>query len=178
MLGFIKREMRKMLNPYCAKTLFIALVRSITEYACQVWSPYCHTHIARIESIQKRFLRFALGDLPWTDPLRLPPYTNRLRLLNMPTLQRHRDYLRLSFLVNLINGKIDCPGLLAKLNIRINSRNLRSTEFFSLNNYHTNYGRFSSLNSMLIIYNEYRDKLIFNDVNSLRFKLYFLFNQI
>ena len=177
-LGFIKREMREMLDPYCAKTLFIALVRSITEYACQVWSPYCGIHIDRIESIQKKFLRFALRGLPWTDPLRLPGYINRLRLLNMPTLQRHRDYLRLSFLVNLLNGKIDCPGLLAKLNLRINSRNLRSVEFFSINSYRTNYGRFSSLNSMFIIYNEFSDKLSCNDVNSLRFKLYFLFNQM
>ena len=89
-----------MTDPYCAKTLFIALVRPITEYACQVWSPHCGIHMARIESIQRRFLIFALRSLPWTNPFRLPSYQNTLNLLNMPTLQRHRDYLRLSFITN------------------------------------------------------------------------------
>ena len=144
-LGFVKREMREMCDPYCAKTLFIALVRPIMEYACQVWSPHCVVHIARIESIQKRFLLFALRSLHWADPLRLPSYEDRLRLLSMPTLQKHRDYLRLSFITNLLNGDIDCPGLLAKLFLRINSRNLRSTEFFLIKSYRTNYGRFSPL---------------------------------
>ena len=84
--------------------------------------------MARIESIQRRFLVFALRNFPWYDPFRLPSYEDRLRLLNMPTLQRHRDYLRLSFITNLLNGKINCPGLLPKLSTRINSRNLRSNK--------------------------------------------------
>ena len=175
-LGFIKREMREMMDPYCAKTLFISLVRSVTEYACQVWSPHCGIHIARIESIQRSFLRFALRNLSWTDPLRLPSYEDRLPLLNLPTLQRHRDYLRLSFIVNLLNGKIDCPGLLTKMNLRINSRNLRSIEFFSINCYRTNYGRYSPLNSKMTIYNEFSKKIILNDLTNHEFKLYVLFN--
>ena len=134
---------------YCAKTLFIALVRPIMEYACQVWSPHCGIHIVRIESIQKRFLLFALRNLPWSNPLRLPSYEDRLRLLSMPTLQKHRDYLGLTFITNLLNGGIDCPGLLAK---KINSRSLRSMDFLLLNSYRTNYGRFSPLNLMFIIY--------------------------
>ena len=97
--------MREMLDPYCAKTLFISLVRSIFEYACQVWSPHYDIHISRIESIQRRFLKFALRNLPWPDPFTLPAYENRLHLLNMPTLRRHRDYLKLSFITNLLNGK-------------------------------------------------------------------------
>ena len=73
-LGFIKREMREMFDPYCVKTLFITLVRSITEYACQVWSPHYGVHIDRIESIQKRFIKFALKILSWTDTFRWPAY--------------------------------------------------------------------------------------------------------
>ena len=177
-LGFIKRELREMCDPYCAKTLFIALVRSITEYACQVWSPHCGTHIARIESIQRRFIIFALRNLPWSDPYRLPSYEDRLRLLNMPTLHRHRDYLRLSFISNLLNGRINCPGLLARLFLRINSRNLRSMDLFLINSYRTNYGRFSPLNSMLLLYNEFSDKINSNNVKDQNFKLYFLYNII
>ena len=177
-LGFIKRELREMTDPYSAKTLFIALVRSITEYACQVWSPHCAVHIARIESIQRRFLVFALRNLPWTNAFRLPSYEDRLRLLNMPTLQRHRDYLRLSFITNIINGRINCPGLLSRLFLRINSRNLRSNNYFWVKSYRTNYGRFSPLNSMLILYNEFSDKINLNNVIDQNFKLYFLNNII
>ena len=126
--------------------------------------------MARIESIQRKFLRFALRYLPWSDPLRLPAYENRLRLLNMPTLQKHRDYLRFSFIDNLINGRIDCPGLLEKLNLRINAEN--STKY-----YLTNYVLFSSLNDMMVLYNKFGDQLILNDAKNHNFKLYFLFNQ-
>ena len=33
---------------------------------------------------KKYFLRFALRELPWSDPNRLPSYEHRLALLNMP----------------------------------------------------------------------------------------------
>ena len=55
-LGFVKREMREMCDPYCAKTLFIALVRPIMEYACQVWSPHCVIYILQeLNQFQKYF---------------------------------------------------------------------------------------------------------------------------
>ena len=98
-MGFIYRESRELSDPYCIRSLFFfALVRSILEYACPVCLPYCLKDRARLESVQKRFLRFALRGLPWTDAFRLPCYEDRLALLNMPTLERHREFIGLSFI--------------------------------------------------------------------------------
>ena len=55
-----------------------------------MWSPFYEVNISRVESIQRRFLRFALRNLPWNDRLILPSYEHRLKLLNMPTLKKQR----------------------------------------------------------------------------------------
>ena len=56
MLGFIRRN-SKFLSAISLKTLYIALVRPITEYATPVWSP-CHvTKDQTIESCQRKFVR-------------------------------------------------------------------------------------------------------------------------
>lgn len=103
----------------------------------------------------------------------LPKYEERLKLLNMPSLNKHRDYLRVSFVCKIINGTIDCPYILGRLHFHINYRNLRSITFFSLANYHTNYGRFSPLNAILIIYNKYSKYLMDNNANCTIFKSHF-----
>ena len=42
--------------------------------------------IVRIARILKRFVKFALNYLNWSDPLNLPPYSARLKLLNLESL--------------------------------------------------------------------------------------------
>ena len=74
-LGFIIRWSKEFCDPYITKHLFITYVRPILEYSSQVWSPYRDIDISRIESVQKKFLRFALRNLPWIDAIRLPPYS-------------------------------------------------------------------------------------------------------
>jgi len=172
-LGFIYRESRELTDPYCIRSLFFALVRSVLEYACPVWSPFYACDVARLESIQKRFLRFALRSLPWSDPLLLPSYEHRLTLLSMPTLSRHREYIGLTFICNLLNFNIDCPNILNRLNIRINTRNLRSIEYFHLGNYRTNYGRFNPLNNLLMLYNSNSEFLLDNNTRNANFKTIF-----
>ena len=138
----------------------------------EVWSPHYEVDICRIESIQPRFLRFTLRNLLWNDRLILPSYEHRLKLLNLPTLKKHRDYLTISFICKIINGEFDCPLILNRLNFKINTRNLCSIQFFSLANY-TNYGRFNPLDSMLMLYNYYNKNLLDNNVKCLTFKLIF-----
>ena len=73
LFGFIKIWAKEFNNPLVTKTLFTTIVRPHLEYASQVWSPYYRVHIDRIEKIQKRFVRFALNHLNWSDPFALPP---------------------------------------------------------------------------------------------------------
>jgi hypothetical protein len=64
MLGFIKRILREFNDTY--KTLYVAFVQSVLEYASWVWSPHQEVHSARIERIQHNFIRFALQGLGWS----------------------------------------------------------------------------------------------------------------
>lgn len=63
-LGFIFRVAKNFSDIHCLKSLYCSLVRSILEYCSAVWSSaYCNGS-ERIESVQRRFLRFALRKLP------------------------------------------------------------------------------------------------------------------
>ncbi|XP_053686787.1 uncharacterized protein LOC128736336 [Sabethes cyaneus] len=60
MLGFIRHNAREFRDVYALKTLHCSFVRAVREYAVQIWAPYHATQIARIERVQRRFIRFAL----------------------------------------------------------------------------------------------------------------------
>ena len=80
MLGFVKRWAKEFSNPYVTKILYTSYVRLILEYACQV---SYELRIRRIETIQRKFIRFALRGLGWVDSIHLPPYNDRLKLINL-----------------------------------------------------------------------------------------------
>lgn len=89
-LGFIIRCGQEFRDPYVAKALYVSLARSVLEYASVIWAPYYEVHKKRIESIQKKFLRYALRGLGWNDEVRLPPYLSRLKLINQPVNVRRQ----------------------------------------------------------------------------------------
>ena len=84
-VGFLRRNTTDFNDPYALKTLYCSLIRSTLEYVVQIWAPQHSTMRDRIECVQKQFLRFALRQLLWRNPVRLPPYTDRCKLLNLPT---------------------------------------------------------------------------------------------
>lgn len=125
-LGMIKRWAKELNDPYVTKSLFIGLVRSVLEFACQVWNPSYAIHIIRIESIQKKFLLFALQNLNWENRFILPPYKQRLLLLDMNTLENRREVLSSIFVYNVIVSKIDSNFLLHLIDLYVPYRNLRN----------------------------------------------------
>lgn len=171
-LGWIKRESRQFSDPYVIKQLFTTFVRPIIEYACQVWTPYYSCHKIRIEQIQKRFLKFALRGLGWQNPLNLPSYSSRLKLIDLPSLERRRSYLCFVFIVNLIDGNIDALNLLSRVNFNVPNRNLRGfRDPIYIKHYRTNYEQNSPLNNMFNLYNVNHNLLInFSDVSNNGFK--------
>lgn len=116
-LGFIFKLSDDFRDPLCLKALYCSLVRSILEFSVVVWCPYQSCWIARLESVQRRFLRYALRHLPWRDPLNLPAYEDRCRLLGIETLEQRRRRAQAIFAAKLIVGDIDSPELLRQLNI-------------------------------------------------------------
>ena len=59
--GLVKRFAKEFNDLTVTRNLYCSLVRPIAEYASPVWASYHATHIARLESVQKQFVRFALG---------------------------------------------------------------------------------------------------------------------
>ena len=111
-LGFVKRQSKEFSDPYVTKSLYCSLVRSKLEYASVVWNMVGITESARIESVQKQFLLFALRNLGWRrDTYVLPSYESRLLLLNMHTLEKRRNVNDIVFAYDLIKKNIKCPQL-------------------------------------------------------------------
>lgn len=144
-LGFIFRIAKDFTDVYCLKSLYCSLVRSTLEYCSAVWLPYYQNGIERIESVQRRFIRFALRRLPWRDPHRLPSYLSRCRLIHLETLQTRRDVNRAMIIADLLQGRIDCPAILALIDISARSRRLRANAMLRLPLRRTLFGQNSAM---------------------------------
>lgn len=118
MLGFLKRNTAHFDDPFALKVLYVSLVRSVLEYAAIVWAPYHVTHSARLERVQRAFVRFALRKLPWTNPQILPPYEERCLLFRLQSLAQRRILMQRLFVFDLLRGNIDCDSI--RGNVRFN----------------------------------------------------------
>jgi len=141
-LGFIKRWSKEFDDPYTTKLLFTSLVRPNLEYCSSVWSPQYQVHIARIEFVQKQFLLFALRGLNCDQNVRLPSYSSRLLLINLPTLVSRRIMLGTIFMNNLIRGDIDSVDLVSRLSFNVPVRLMRNYHPINLPRCSSNFSRF------------------------------------
>ncbi|MFG1588233.1 hypothetical protein ACDT12_13160 [Staphylococcus aureus] len=106
MLGLIKRHFKN-LSVGAFLCLYKSLVRSQLEYAVQVWNPHNVGLIESLEKVQKRATKLV--------PIcRNKSYSERLKILNLPSLYYRRKRGDLILLYNIINGMCDgcsCPAL-------------------------------------------------------------------
>lgn len=152
-LGFIFRAAKHFTDVHCLKALYCSLVRSILEYAAVVWDPYYRCSVLQIERIQRKFVRFALRNLPWNDPLNLPSYEDRCLLIDLPLLETRRKVFKACFVADVLQSRIDCPCVLNSLNIDIRRRCLRSYQFLRLPASRTNYAYNKPIISMSRMFN-------------------------
>lgn len=153
-LGFVFRFAKKIKDIYCLKSLYCSIVRPILEYSSVVWSPYYQNEIQRIETVQRKFIRFALRHLRWRDPLNLPSYSSRCQLINLDSLEARRNVAKACFIGDLLQGNMDCPALLNMLDINTRRRNLRTHSFFNLSVTRTNYSLHEPVRSMSRLFNQ------------------------
>ncbi|XP_055644162.1 uncharacterized protein LOC129780183 [Toxorhynchites rutilus septentrionalis] len=156
MVGFLRRNTAHFDDVYALKSLYCAFVRSVLEYAVQVWAPYHAVHIQRIERVQKRFVRYALRGLPWNDPTNLPPYEQRCALIGMQTLESRRLMLQRIFIFDVLTDKIDCSYLLRNVSLHAPSRQLRHHRVLAMPNHRTIYGQNNPLDACCRVFNEER----------------------
>lgn len=152
-LGFVLRTCQPFKSITSLKVLYSAYVRSILEYACQVWSPFYAVHIKRIERIQKKFLKH-LNFRDGVSSDKVESYVHNCRIHNLLALEERRDMLDIVLLYDILSGHIDCPDLLAQITFNVPRRRTRHTSLFSVPLHSTNYGRNRALGRILTSYNK------------------------
>ena len=118
-------------------TLFKSLVLSQLDYASQLWSPHLLKSIYLIEKVQRSFTKHI------TD-IKNKPYDERLKLLNLYSVQRRRDRYQIMYLWKIIEGLV--PNLSTPITCTFSERRGRSCVVS-----HVNMGRLGTLS-----YNSFR----------------------
>jgi hypothetical protein len=109
------------MNVYCS------IVRSVLEYACEVWHPSITVQQTnQLELIQKRACRIAYPDLSYDDAL---------LKCNLPTLQKRREERCIQFFKEVCNENHKLHHLLPP---KCNTRSLRSNRQYNLPKVKTN----------------------------------------
>ncbi|XP_025405375.1 uncharacterized protein LOC112679698 [Sipha flava] len=118
-LGFVKKISAEFKLSNSLKTLYCSFVRSILEYGIIIWDPCTFDGSNQLERVQRKFLKFAASALR----IECVPheYQPVLQSLHLSTLCDRRKQANLMFLSKLLNGEVDSPALLYKLNFRVPS---------------------------------------------------------
>jgi hypothetical protein len=124
-----------------------------TNYYCLVYD-VLDVRVDRVERVQRRFIRYALRGLGWTDMHDLPPYEDRCALLHLYTLAKRRSVACMMFIFDVLNGRVNSPGLLSVLNLIAPRYSTRGTEFLRIDFHRTNYGVHEPLSSAMRQFNE------------------------
>ena len=106
-MGFIIRNTKHFHDVFSLTTLYNSLVRSKLEYACEIWNPYFKSQNNKIESIQKKFLRYLYYKIHLVSPLvNRVSYSSMLKEFNFVTLPNIRKYLEQLSLYKVLKEKI------------------------------------------------------------------------
>jgi hypothetical protein len=124
-----------------------------TNYYCLVYD-VLDVRVDRVERVQRRFIRYALRGLGWTDMHDLPPYEDRCALLHLYTLAKRRSVACMMFIFDVLSGRVNSPGLLSVLNLIAPRYSTRGTEFLRIDFHRTNYGVHEPLSSAMRQFNE------------------------
>lgn len=136
LLGFIIRTTRDFHSTNAFLTLYKTIIRPILEYATVVWSPHFSCDVEALNRIQTRVVRL-IGIRNGYRYLEVPVVELASRLSLLP-LERRREINDLLFLHKLVNGKLDCPDLLALVDIRV-PRGTRLKDTFAKRSLPTGY---------------------------------------
>lgn len=127
-LGMVSRIGRAFRNKRSFLTLYRSLVRSKLEFACVAWNFLNCELSARIEAVQRCFVRILFDR--FYDRRSFYDYRWVLKKLGLSTLCSRRDEQDILFLFKILNGHIDCPNLLALVQFYAPCRVLRATNLF------------------------------------------------
>lgn len=120
-MGFIIRSCSQFSDIKIVKILYCSYVRSILEYCSQVWNPHYDVYINRLESIQRKFVRFLQYKCNTYDL----NYEARCKRQHMLPLQERRSISDICTMVKIAQSFIDSPHLLSMIRLRVPTRSVR-----------------------------------------------------
>ena len=99
-LGFLKQNLKHC--PSLLKgTAYIAIVRSVLEYACPIWDPHFCKDVDRLERVQRRAATFVNSDYRSTSSI-----TSMLQSLSWTILEDQRRDVRLALAFKTVHGQV------------------------------------------------------------------------
>ena len=103
-------------------TLLKTLITPKLEYCCPLWSPSDSKHINLLEKVQQNFTRHMQEFRQYNPDLKIyvctTPYWERLKVLNLYSLQRRRERYLILYIFKIINGLAPNPGMAFAYNDR------------------------------------------------------------
>lgn len=109
--------------------------------------------MARLESIQKQFLIFALGRQRLPDSYALPPYADCLDLIGLDEINHRHKLACVSFVHDSLLGCISSRCLRERISVNRNRRG-RHSRYLYETFHRTDYGRHEPLNKSTLLFNE------------------------
>jgi hypothetical protein len=102
----------------------------------------------------RRFIRYALRGLGWTDMHDLPPYEDGCALLHLKILTKRRSIACVMFIFDVLKGRVNSPNLLSVFDLITPRYPTRSVEFLRIDFHQTNYGIHEPMSSAMQHFNE------------------------
>ena len=130
MIGFVKRVTHDFTNQKTFFALYNSYIRSRLEYCSQIWSPSCAVHIAKLERIQKHFLKYVC----FKNKIMYDNYSypSLCAMFNLQSLESRRKLSDLCFLNKILNNHINCPYIIGEIPLNVPSRILRYKPTFNI----------------------------------------------
>ena len=155
-LGYIFKNSSEFRDATTLCQIFNGLIRSRLEYACIVWHPHYRIHVDYIESVQRKFLKYAAFRVDGFYPERGISETILCERFQTVKIENRCRFQYILFLFKLLNNKIQCSNLLERIFIRGNCNNLRDPRLFYVSVPRTNALKYSPLCKMCNLANENR----------------------
>ena len=96
-------------------TLLKTLITPKLEYCCPLWSPADSKNIKLLESVQQNFTRHMKEFWQYNHHINIyicnTSYWERLKILNLYSLQRRRERYLILYMFKILNGFVPNPGM-------------------------------------------------------------------
>lgn len=177
-IGFIKMISSNRFERSVLKLLYVSYVRSKLEFGSIIWDPYQQVYRDELESVQKGFIVFLLGDEYRAPPYRLAPYHDRCRLLDLPSLASRRIVMKLLMGYDIMKRRINDPKICRRFAPYRPNRQLRSTRLLVEESYGSDYLFYQPTAVIIRLMNMYSDLYLLSQSkegfrNAVRRVLYF-----